>query len=559
MLIPQTLSKWSRWYRAAMLCGSLAMTSGLSLHVVSAQEGPSFAAESNDTLEATPASAPLRTSDGHTLTADEIRFIVSEHMAAEDKKKEDAKKKEYVVGSDTKMTASWNNGMTLESANKDFKAHVGGRVQFDGVFLDGSEGHKAINPFATEDAVNFRRARLRVDGTMYENYEFAAEFDFVNSVNANNGDVNVPAVGGLENQGNYNSIIGVVAPTDLWFAVTRVPYFGNFRIGNVKEPIGLEHLASSRYLDFMERAFNQDAYYGQFNNGFTPGILSYNWAENERMTWQWGLFKTTQNVFASEAYDGGYAVTSRATFLPYYDEPSNGRYLFHLGAATSFRDGSQIAAGEAGQFRTRTRASLRNGLSQNWPTIADTGVFFADNQAMLNFELAFQNGPLKIQSEYMASIHNDAYTNGGSFGPPGTSPFAYPTRGNSIGAYFSQGYYVEALYFLTGEHLAYDRQGGTFGRVGVAPFENAFAVSNPRGSNFFGSGAWQVGLRYNVLDLQDNGLHGGVVQDMTAGLNWFLNPRSKIQWNYVYARRDAPVTGANSNMTGIGMRLAWDF
>jgi phosphate-selective porin OprO/OprP len=97
----------------------------------------------------------------------------------------------------------------------------------------------------------------------------------------------------------------------------------------------------------------------------------------------------------------------------------------------------------------------------------------------------------------------------------------------------------------------------------VAPYENFFAVANPC-RNFFGRGAWQVGIRYDHLDLSDGDttLNGGVIQDVTVGLNWFWNPRMKLQWNYVYTRRDAPsgaTFGDNSNMTGIGMRLAHDF
>ncbi len=40
--------------------------------------------------------------------------------------------------------------------------------------------NSAINvPYG--DGVDFRRARLRMDGTLYEVHEYAIEFDFVNS------------------------------------------------------------------------------------------------------------------------------------------------------------------------------------------------------------------------------------------------------------------------------------------------------------------------------------------------------------------------------------------
>ena len=77
------------------------------------------------------------------------------------------------------------------------------------------------------------------DGTMYETIDWCAEFDFVNSVNDN-----------LPSPPTESTVIGVPAPTDLWVTFREVPVVGNIRIGDVKEPIGFEHMTSSRYLDF---------------------------------------------------------------------------------------------------------------------------------------------------------------------------------------------------------------------------------------------------------------------------------------------------------------------
>ena len=46
-------------------------------------------------------------------------------------------------------------------------------------------------------------------------------------------------------------------------------------------------------------------------------------------------------------------------------------------------------------------------------------------------------------------------------------------------------------------------------------------------------GAWQVGLRFSYLDLNDKAIQGGMVYDWTAGLNWFWNPNMKVQLNYI--------------------------
>jgi phosphate-selective porin OprO/OprP len=88
-----------------------------------------------------------------------------------------------------------------------------------------------------------------------------------------------------------------------------------------------------------------------------------------------------------------------------------------------------------------------------------------------------------------------------------------------------EGGYVETLYFLTGENRFYDRQLGVFGRT--IPRNNA----NFREGTW---GAWQVGLRYDWLDLNSGALvNGGNSSNFTVGLNWFLNPNARFQFNYV--------------------------
>ena len=48
-------------------------------------------------------------------------------------------------------------------------------------------------------------------------------------------------------------------------------------------------------------------------------------------------------------------------------------------------------------------------------------------------------------------------------------------------------------------------------------------------------GAWEAALRYSYLDLNDDDIHGHRVSDLTAGLNWYLNPNVRISCNYVYS------------------------
>lgn len=441
------------------------------------------------------------------------------------------------------MKARWGeNGFEVVSNDDSFRVHVGGRVQVDGVAFERSD--LVLGGVGTQDAVDFRRARFRMDGTMYENITWAAEFDFVNGHNYDQPNPSAPLTPFGGNVGN------VVVPTDLWFAFNDVPYLGVVRVGNQKEPIGMEHLCSSRFLDFMERSYLQDAFYGPFNNGFTPGLSLLQVNEATTVTGSVGVYKNVENVFAYDTGNGEYALTGRLTCVPLSSE--NDARLLHLGCAASFRGYDQDTSVTTGNIRIRSRASLRNGPGPLNPHLADTnftGRLFADNQALIAPEIALVYGPWLWQSEYVAGfINNTQFTpNGGVT--------------SDVGQVFVQGQYVEVLYFLTGEHRHYERYEGRFGRV--KPHCNA--VWNRCGIQSWG--AWQVGIRYGFLDLNDGAVQGGYIQDLTIGLNWFFNPFSKLQFNFVHEKVDnvhvnnlGAVTAVNDgSLDGFGMRFAFDF
>src|SRR5262249_16425261 len=106
----------------------------------------------------------------------------------------------------------------------------------------------------------------------------------------------------------------------------QLPYLGNFRVGNLKEPIDFEHMMSDAQLPFMERSYLQDFVFGPFNGGYAPGFELLNWREDLQKTWTVGMFGAESDQFGF-SLDNDYAGTARLTWCPLYDEPSNGRYV----------------------------------------------------------------------------------------------------------------------------------------------------------------------------------------------------------------------------------------
>ena len=470
--------------------------------------------------------------------------------AKKDAKKDEKKPEEpYEVGSDLGMTAKWNYGLQAESAHKDFRVNVGGRIQMDQVaFTEGPgpaqpQDQGGLAPLL-RNAIDFRRARLRVDGRMYELYDFVGEYDFSNQLNANA--ATFPTESSL---GNYAAI------TENWIQIREVPGVGIIRGGNQKDPFGFEHLTSSRWLNFMERSYAQDLYEGPFNNGFVPGVRLLNTTDDKRATWSVGAFKNTVNPFGFIDNSSGNAAVGRLTWLPYYED--EGKKLLHLGVA------GRAMQTNNGQVRYRTRGNLRDGPPGPLNAIyLDSGLLGGDWINQMGLELVGNNGPWSFQSEYFANWLYNTTSATGAFDPksPNYGTAGLQPNGAPCGTYFTNSGYAEVLYFVTGESRAYDRLEARFDRP--IPRNNFYVVRDPTGRLRASEGAVQLAMRYQYACLSDHQINGGTLNALTFGVNWMFNPNSRLYFNYDFAYRDF-TNNLNNNasgwITGFGTRLAFDF
>ena len=55
------------------------------------------------------------------------------------------------------------------------------------------------------------------------------------------------------------------------------------------------------------------------------------------------------------------------------------------------------------------------------------------------------------------------------------------------------------------------------------------------------------------------GARAGRQQDLTFGLNWYLNPQVWVMADYVFTHVDSTVPTASGDFHGFGVRLHWDF
>jgi phosphate-selective porin OprO/OprP len=272
---------------------------------------------------------------------------------------------------------------------------------------------------------------------------------------------------------------------DVYLGLTDLS-IGKLRIGHFKEPFSLDELTSAKYITFLERGL-PNAFAPSRNSGF----MLHDTALGNRATWAVGLFRDTDDT-GMDIDDGGYNVTGRITGLPWYED--DGASLLHLGAAYSYRNPDDSL-----RYRSRPETHLTDRF-------VDTLTFTSDQVDLLGLEAAWVEGPLSLQGEYVMA---SADLMGGS--DPDFS-----------------GYYGQVSYFLTGEHRKYKASSAAFDRV--KPRKN-FAQGG-------GCGAWELKARYSHIDLDSKTITGGELDDIAAGVNWYLNPNVRVMWDYIHADAD---------------------
>jgi len=375
----------------------------------------------------------------------------------------------------------WKDALNFKSTDGSIKLKIGGRIHYDWAFYDEDDLAWRVGSDFNNDS-EFRRARIYISGDIHNNLNFKAQYDFAG------GDADFK---------------------DVYIGVKKVPYVGNLRFGQFKEPFSLEELTSSNDITFMERSLV---------NTFAPsrnaGVMAFDTMKDESMTWAVGVFRQSDD-FGDGMGGRDYNLTGRVTWLPVYED--DGRRLIHLGASYSH----QNYENDTLRYRARPETHLS-------PRVVDTGNFSAEYGDLIGFEAAWVEGPFSLQGEYAKAMIEGRDRN----------PFF--NTGNPKFVAFS----VQASYFLTGEHRPYKKSEGVFDRV------------RPK-SNFGdgeGTGAWEVAARYSYLDLNEGRITGGRLEAVSLDLNWYWNPNMKMMWNYVFAN---PSNGGDVDILQWRVQLAF--
>jgi phosphate-selective porin OprO/OprP len=332
------------------------------------------------------------------------------------------------------------------------------------------------------DGAFFRRARFGLFGELYKTIEYRTEWDFASDAR--------PRF------------------LDNWLAFTDLPVVKNIIVGHFFEPFSLERYTPNRFITFAERALT-DAFAPARN----MGVMFYGDEFNERLTWAIGGFRSGSDDFGDDvSVNSGYAGTVHSTFLPWYREDSEySLRMLHLGISGSYR----TPGDDPVRFGTPPSVRLRQQDVASIPRFVDTGdIMDASHFMQYGYEAAWVHGPFSVQGELIDTVVNRRLNDNPRF----------------------RSAYVYGSVFLTGESRSYSPstilgrfREGIFQRV--KPYTNF--LDRTTGNLWSGLGAVELAVRWSYIDLNDGAIRGGYMEEMTYGLNWYLNPYTKIIFNYV--------------------------
>jgi phosphate-selective porin OprO/OprP len=323
-------------------------------------------------------------------------------IAAE--KEQEAKLAKAIEKSADSINVTWKNGPRFATEDGNYQFGFSGRIHQQVGYI--SNNDEIEDAFDTDD--NFRsfirRARLGVNGKVYDQFGFKAEYDFAG------GDVNF---------------------ADVFLEAYKVPFTGTITVGHFKEPLSVDEMTSTNNNWFIERSQANEAFY----QGRDSGIKIQNLALDKRFGYALALMTDVDNAGNGPFNNNNSRLVGRIWGLPFSKEEVGD---LHLGLSYRHLELSDNEDSPNTQrYRSRPETQVTN------VRYVDTGIFSADSTDLVVAELAWAKDRWNAVAEYfLQDVNLDE----------GDDPTFW-------------GAYGLVSYFLTDDKRAYNVSSGGFSSV----------------------------------------------------------------------------------------------
>ena len=285
---------------------------------------------------------------------------------------------------------------------------------------------------------------------------------------------------------------------------------GRVRIGNFRQPNGLEEVTTSRNLMFMERSQGTEP----FVVGRRMGLEVTNWYHTFR--WSASVFGADVDEYVKEANEQ-INFAARVNWAPIRED----KHILMVGGSGTMQKPTFI-----GEFEGEKDPSSVKFNTRPESNVSDTKFVYAkikdvEKYNIFGGELLYINKRLTVQGEYIMS-NIDRFES--------TDP-----DDNRESISYSGGYGFVS-FFLTDDTHQYDASDAEAARI------------VPSSKN----GAWEVAARYSTVDLNDEDAdaQNGASTSFTVGVNYYPNANVKLMLNYGHVDNDEFATGGDDQFFG---------
>jgi phosphate-selective porin OprO and OprP len=394
--------------------------------------------------------------------------------------------------------------MQVSSADGNFSARLGGRLQFDG-YLDRNDGGSGIGSGVpgedSSSGFRFRRAWLSVTGRIY-GFDYHIDYDLAS--------------------GTLNRA---------WLS-HRLPAGGTLYIGQDKPWASLDELASNANTPFLERNVTSASGVNSvatYTNGLYYAWHDHAFGDDDNLWLGISASSLHKQGKSTDTGTQGTAFNARIAYAPIVEK----RRWLHFGA--SFIN-ANAASGSTTSGTDELLASYVYGNhfdGNEKLTLASYAVSSNHGRPHANTlgaELAGAYGPAYLQAEYdRAAFHQE--------GEPDDTVTAYSAT---------------AAYALTGETRPYVASDASYGGIeplhGYGALELAVRYDRARnaGSDGTFTGLELPGAKASLATLDEVSL-------ITVGLNYYANAHVRFMLDYQHGKADLGRAGTDSPST-IGVR-----
>jgi phosphate-selective porin OprO/OprP len=382
------------------------------------------------------------------------------------------------------LTAKYQNGLCLRTQDPDiFSLCIGSLVQTDYRYYHYSGADPNKNGF------DIRRARLLLSGRLLQHFDYKFEYEF-------------------QGAGSRNLL-------DAYVDILAMP-LASFRIGQFKEPFGLEQYSPDKNLLFAERSMG---FY--LTPGRDVGLMAHASLMSDAVDYYLGVFNGNGPDDSTRGDTDSPQITGRLVFAPFRNRG--------IPLVDDLRFGGSLSYAKIDSNNVDIHVKT-TGLTQFFDVSSNAKfniIQDADELIRYGAELAWPCGPLALMSEYVHSYYKNVSTSSTEFNIK------------------LHDYYVALLWMLTGERPA-------FGNGALQPIKPLASVWNG------GWGGIGLAARYDHWEA-DKGVYDDLVQPgnsvrkadaYTIALNWWLNSFARLTLDFTRTDFDQPLLIDRDSRTG---------